>query len=129
MKSVLQMADTVISPQLGILNGQLSDVFGEKYSSIFMRVRPNQLLFNGIPLCVDTSGITKIICSVIKRQRPITMKLMKDDSFRFAFFEHVSYGQKKKKKYYIVQCKEIKQKISFGRKIIRTKAYLKCTPA
>lgn len=84
------MADTVISPHMGILNGQLSDVFGEKYSSIFMRVRPNQLLFNGIPLCVDTSGIAKIICSVIKRLRPKTMKLMEDGSFRFAFFEHVS---------------------------------------
>lgn len=86
------MADTVISPQLGILNGQLSDVFGKKYSSIFMRVRPNQFLFNGIPMCAGTSVIAKKICSVIKLMRPKTMKLMEDGSLKFAFFEHVSYG-------------------------------------
>lgn len=96
VKSILQMADDIISPQLGIWNGQLSDVFGEQYSSLFMRVTPNQLLFDGIPLCVDASGITKIICSVIKRVKPKAIKPLEDDSLRFSLFGHVSYGRKSK---------------------------------
>lgn len=84
------MAESTIPPQLGILNGQLKDVFGEKFASMFMTVKPIDLLFNGIPLCVNPSGIASFICSVIKNQKPQAIKEMDDGSMRFSMFGHVS---------------------------------------
>lgn len=87
------MAESTMPPQLGILNSQLSDVFGERYSSLFMKTTPRQLLWNGIPLCVRPTGIAKIICSVIRGQKPQAMKEMDDGSLKFSFFGHVSLMQ------------------------------------
>ena len=84
------MAESTMPAQLGILNGQLKDVFGEKYESMFMSVKLSDLLFDGIPLCVNTSGIAAFICSVIKNQKPQAMKEMDDGSMRFSLFAHVS---------------------------------------
>lgn len=76
--------------QLGILNGQLKDIFGEKYTSVFMTTKPSQLLFNGIPLCVNPSGIASIICSVIKSQKTQAIHVADDGSLKFSLFGHVS---------------------------------------
>lgn len=84
------MAESIIPPQLGILNGQLKDIFGEKHASIFQTVKPFDLLFNGIPLCVNTTGIATLICSVIKSQKPQAIKEMADGSLKFSMFGHVS---------------------------------------
>lgn len=80
----------MIPPQLGLLNSQLKSIFGEKYSSVFMSVKPSQLLWDGIPLCVDPSGIAGIICSVIKSQNAQAIHEMSDGSLRFSLFGHVS---------------------------------------
>lgn len=107
------MADSTLPPQLAIINGQLKEIFGEKYTSIFMNVKPSQLLvsfwiellkdlliivalfeysqFDGIPLCVNPSGITGIICSVIKSQKPQAIHEMSDGSMKFSLFGHVSH--------------------------------------
>lgn len=90
LKSVLQTSEGMVPPQLGILNSQLKSIFGEKYSSVFMSVKPSQLLWDGIPLCVDPSGIAGIICSVIKSQNAQAIHEMSDGSLRFSLFGHVS---------------------------------------
>lgn len=90
MKSVLQMAENLIPPLLGILNMQLKDVFGDEYASIFMRAKPSELLFKGISLCVNPGGIAKIICSIIKKQKTQAIHEMNDGSLRFSMFGHVS---------------------------------------
>lgn len=93
LKSALQMAESTMPPQLAILNSQLKEVFGEKYASIFMNVKPSQFLFNGIPLCVNPSGIAGIICSVIKSQKPQAIHEVSDGSLKFSVFGHVSIRQ------------------------------------
>lgn len=87
------MAESSIPPQLAILNGQLKAIFGEKRASIFQIAKPIDLLFNGIPLCVDPSGITSFICAVMKNQKPQAIKEMDDGSLRFSMFGHVSNGK------------------------------------
>ncbi|XP_055324872.1 sensory neuron membrane protein 2 [Sitodiplosis mosellana] len=88
LNSVVQMAESSMPAQLGILNGQLEDVFGEKYDSMFMTVKVSDLLFDGVPLCVNPSGIASFICSVIKNQKPRAIKEIDDGSMRFSLFGH-----------------------------------------
>lgn len=88
-KAVLQTAESMMPAQLGLLNYQLVNIFGEKYSSAFMQIKPIELFWNGIPLCVNTTGMAKIVCSIIKNQKTQTMKEMSDGSLRFSFFGHV----------------------------------------
>lgn len=76
-------------PQLALIGANLKQVFGENYSSIFINVKPAEVLFSGIPLCVNPSGVSKIICSVIKSRKIRTMHDMADGSLRFSFFGHV----------------------------------------
>ncbi|XP_031619587.1 sensory neuron membrane protein 2 [Contarinia nasturtii] len=87
LNSVLQEAQKQPG-QLGFLNEQLKEVFGKQYASIFMTVKPSNLLFSGIPLCVDPSGIAEFICKAIKMQRPQAIKEMNDGSLRFSMFGH-----------------------------------------
>lgn len=88
-KSVLQHTEATMPPQLALLNGQFAEVFGEKYKSLFMATKPSELLFDGIPLCINTTGIARIICSVIKSQQAQSIRQMDDGSMRFSFFAHV----------------------------------------
>lgn len=85
----MQTAESIMPPQLAIINGQLADVFGEKYNSLFVSTTPSDYFFNGIPICVDPSGIAKIICSVIKSQHSPTMREMDDGSLKFSLFSYV----------------------------------------
>lgn len=94
LKSVLQTVESTIPPQLGLLNSQLKSIFGERYASVFMSVKPSELLFTGIPLCVKPSGIAGIICSVIKRQNAQAIRETSDGSLRFSLFGHVSVSKK-----------------------------------
>lgn len=87
------MGERSIPPQLAVLNSNLKRVFGEKYASIFMTTTPAELLFNGIPLCVNSSGLAKAICSVIKKQKPKAIAVMEDGSMRFSMFGFVSILQ------------------------------------
>lgn len=87
------MGERSIPPQLAVLNSNLKRVFGEKYGSIFMTTTPAELLFNGIPLCVNSSGLAKAICSVIKKQKPKAIAVMEDGSMRFSMFGFVSILQ------------------------------------
>lgn len=88
---MVQRLEASLPPQLGILNAYLKDVFGEKYTSMFMRTKPSELLFTGITICGGKpSGITKIICSMIKRMRPKAISLESDGSMRFSMFGFVS---------------------------------------
>lgn len=88
---MLQMAESTMPAQLGLLNGQLKEIFGEKYNSLFMTIKPKDLLFNGIPICAEPKGLAKMICSVIKNQKPQSMREMDDGSLMFSFFSHVSW--------------------------------------
>lgn len=85
------MAEHQIPAQLSILNSNLKQVFGEKYTSIFMTTTPAELLFNGIPLCLEPNGLAKVICSVIRKQKPKAIAVMDDGSMRFSMFGFVSY--------------------------------------
>lgn len=87
-QSVLQVSEAETPAQLGMLNDYLSDVFG-KNDALFMRTKPRELLFEGLPMCVQASGITKIICSVIKSRGIKAIREMGDDSLRFSLFNHV----------------------------------------
>lgn len=87
------MAESQMPPQLAIIERYLSEVFGEKYSSLFMTVKLEDVLFKGIPLCINASGIPSVICSVIKAQGIQTIHEMNDGSLRFSLFGHVSFNK------------------------------------
>lgn len=84
------MAESTMPPQLALIDQNLKEVFGEKYSSLFMKVKPAEVLFTGIPFCANATGLSNLICSVIKSRKIQTIHEMVDGSLRFSFFGHVS---------------------------------------
>lgn len=86
---MLQTTESSMPPQLAFIGANLNEVFGQNYSSMFINVKPAEVLFAGIPLCVNPSGVSKLICSVIKSRKIQTMHEMADGSLRFSFFAHV----------------------------------------
>lgn len=91
IQGVIQRAENTLPPQLAIINANIKNVFGEKYTSMFMRTNPSELLFTGIKLCSgNMTGLAKIICSIIKRQRPKAISLESDGSMKFSMFGFVS---------------------------------------
>lgn len=88
---MIQKVEGTLPPQLAIINANLKNVFGEKYTSMFMRTKPSELLFSGITICGGKkTGIAKIICSIIKKQRPKAISLESDGSMKFSMFGFVS---------------------------------------
>lgn len=77
-------------PQLALIAANVKEVFGEKYSSMFINVKPAEILFAGIPLCVNPLGISRLICSIIKSRKLQTIRELSDGSLRFSLFGHVS---------------------------------------
>lgn len=79
-----------MSAQIGLIERFLKNIFG-KYSTLFITVKPRDLLFDGLPLCKNPEGITKIVCNVIKKRNNKAIREIDDGSFLFSFFNHVSY--------------------------------------
>lgn len=75
--------------QLALIDANVKEVFGDKYSSLFMNVKPSEVLFNGIPLCLNATGLSKVICSIIRERKIQTIHEISDGSLRFSFFGHV----------------------------------------
>lgn len=77
-----------MSAQIGLINRFLHSVFG-KYDDLFITVKPRNLLFDGLPLCQNPDGMSKIICKVIKSRNNKAIRELPDGSFLFSFFNHV----------------------------------------
>lgn len=82
------MADESITSQLGIINANLNKIFGTK-KSIFIATTPRAYLFEGIRFCIDTTGMAKLICDVIKEESSKGLVALADGSIQFSFFDHV----------------------------------------
>lgn len=87
---MLLTTEAQMPAQLAIVDYQLPNVFGKKYSETFLTISPRQFLFDGIRICIDPEGIARIVCSVIKARGVKAMQELEDGSVRFALFRHVS---------------------------------------
>lgn len=89
MKSMILTTESQLPAQLAIVNYQLPQVFGEKYTEAFMTSTVRRYLFDGIRICIDPTGIARIVCSVIKARNVRALHELDDGSISFALFQHV----------------------------------------
>lgn len=86
---MFQIGEATVPPQLAVINGHIKDIFGKQYSTLFMNVKPREILFDGIPMCVNVTGFAKIMCQVMKARHLQNLREMDDGSLRFSYFNHV----------------------------------------
>lgn len=75
--------------QIGLISRFLGDVLG-KNDKMFVSVKVRDVLFDGLPVCKNASGLAKIVCNVIKHKNIKAMRELPDGSFLFSLFNHVS---------------------------------------
>lgn len=54
-----------------------------------MATTPRAYFFEGIRFCIDTTGMAKLICSVLKEKSTKGLVSLADGSVQFSFFDHV----------------------------------------
>lgn len=75
--------------QIGLISRFLGDVFG-KNDNMFITVKVRDVLFDGLPICRNPSGLAKVVCNVIRSRNIKAIRETPDGSFLFSLFHHVS---------------------------------------
>lgn len=78
-----------MSAQIGIIERFLKNVFGTN-NDLFITVKPKDLLFDGLKLCKNPTGVAQIICNIIKKRNIKAFRQSSDGAYLFSFFNHVS---------------------------------------
>ncbi|VVC86960.1 unnamed protein product [Leptidea sinapis] len=84
-------ANSIMPSIVGLLNSAMGPFFSSEQDP-FLKVRVNQLLFDGVYLnCSRNSSALALICGKLKADKPPTMRLAEDRSgFYFSMFAHMN---------------------------------------